>query len=635
MQKTLIWKKVSRKISDGRLTCLKKSFTLHWHSLSMMSTANANADTQQQITISGLECGSCIWCWQRMLLFWWSWFTSGTLNSCKDGKCMILREEGSGFISPVMEDNGLHRWAKAPSSTSAKGDRRWQQKRLQSFRLIVISLVLVCSVLMLYDRPSTLTGRHLVRLRPGLTCPKSVPNTTVKAHVPAAAKSPPSGPSSPPAMSSSPPSMTSHPSVAAKLSSSIASSVTQPSKSCQCAAECAILQELSKASTSSSAATACQKNGESVPVKTDLSLPITLVTGYYAIPSKHPPTVYFKWMSFFLYKIKTPIALYTNCASIKNQPAFVNILRQREKLFPGRLHADIIELEQTPLSRQFGPLLKKQEARDRERGVGHNYLLYLVWLMKTEALMQATRDNVYCSEWFMWVDIGVFRAPTALSSWPSVERLKTVPNKRILLELIIGIPGVESLKAFDNSTSIEAFLNGKRHILYKDHLAGGFIGFNIREGAHRTFYQHLTTTYTLLASYNFMIVKDQAVFHALLLMHPELFALVSSRWDCGDGWFYMVPWLADPKEQFCKSTLTNLILTWVCWVRHLNSHILDMRSMLYLFCTKKNVPSTWHYFPNAIIFLLWCDSTVEHIVHTKEHNNFFFFFFFLGDHKPT
>ena len=316
-----------------------------------------------------------------------------------------------------------------------------------------------------------------------------------------------------------------------------------------------MLQKLS----SPSKKTVCQKNSESVPLKTELAFPITLVTAYYAIRSKRPASTYLKWMGNILHKIKTPIAFFTNCDSVKKQPSFVDQLHRREKLFPGLLYADIVELDETPLSQNFGPIMKRQEGRDRERGVGHNYLLYLVWLMKTEALMKTIRENRFCSEWFLWVDVGAFRNKNhPLVNWPSIERLKMLPKNRTLLELVYGFPNLGSVREIDPSTNLDDWLNSKRSLIYHDHIAGGFIGFNIRHNAHNVFYRTLTDTYKLLADRNFMIVKDQAVFHTLVLMHPKLVSFIQSSWACGDGWFFIEAWLADSKEWNCEY-LTKLV----------------------------------------------------------------------------
>eukprot|EP00117_Sycon_ciliatum_P032731 scpid73839/ scgid25321/ len=308
--------------------------------------------------------------------------------------------------------------------------------------------------------------------------------------------------------------------------------------------------------TNSPESVACPKDSTGNPSdKGELKLPVTTVTGYYRIRSKSPATVYMRWLGYFLHRIASPIAFYTNC---ETAPSLLEAMRKRGTLFRQRTHVEILELEDTPMARRFGAVLKQQESHDPERSIGHNYLLYLAWLMKTEALMATTRANPFCSEWFLWVDAGAFRSEHSLKNWPSPGRLKTIPTDRALFELVNPFSNTLNITGIPKGGNTGPFLQSNRQNIRQNHMAGGFIGLNVRSGFHLKFYSMLLDTYQTFIDLGFTITKDQSVFNGLFFLHPELFALVQSHWRCGDGWFHMEPWLAEKSEMKCE--LSPLLL---------------------------------------------------------------------------
>ena len=233
----------------------------------------------------------------------------------------------------------------------------------------------------------------------------------------------------------------------------------------------------------------------------------------------------------------------------------------------------------------MAPILCQQESQDPETKNGHQFLLYMVWLMKTEALMDAIRLNPFQSQWFMWCDIGAFRYDKmTYRNWPSPERLELLPKDRVMMSLVRRFSNDINDTGFrDLQLSIRNF-----HVpetVFSDHLAGGYYAVNTQYGAHRVFYEALWSTYRYLVNQSVLVVKDQTVFNAMFLRNPTLFSLVPSTassgmdtayeyilllfrylldWLTGSDhnfWFYVQDWLATPSERRHRTcTLTDLIL---------------------------------------------------------------------------
>lgn len=281
----------------------------------------------------------------------------------------------------------------------------------------------------------------------------------------------------------------------------------------------------------------------------DPPCPVTLVTGFYVMKSKHSISQYLHWMGIFLLHVDTPTVVYTDCDTLRRPGTlvtFASILKHRMLLMPNRTYSEVLDLNGTGLAREFGPVMWKQNSLDPERTHGHTYWLYLVWLVKVEALRDAVETNIFCSEWFLWTDIGSFRHEAhQFRSWPSLERLSKTPKDRIAMSLVVKFP-----KTKDG-------LNDPAHKVYKDvvtddHIAGTFILANSKGGVLEKFYLALQQEYRTLIAHNYMIVKDQTVYNSLYLRRPELFFLVTSPAspDPDNCWRYFQVWLKDPHQPF-------------------------------------------------------------------------------------
>ena len=277
----------------------------------------------------------------------------------------------------------------------------------------------------------------------------------------------------------------------------------------------------------------------------------TLVTTYYQLPSKRRPCVYHTWMENFFPKLNTPIHLFTDNRSLRGFPGFSRVLLKRERRFPGLFLVEPLEINSTTTAHSLGSLLAAQQHRDPELRRGHNYHLYLVWLIKAEILSLAVSSNVFQTEWFIYCDSGSLRSSHSFHHWPSPERLGHLDKKRVLVELVSPMP--QRFTSASSHATKSWLSQGPKNcsLIYKDHVAGGFIGVNSLHGTAEVLFSRVLETAKFLAGKGHLIVKDQVTYNTLFFLYPELFTGVPAPRNAlgGPQWFYMYPWLASETER--------------------------------------------------------------------------------------
>ena len=282
---------------------------------------------------------------------------------------------------------------------------------------------------------------------------------------------------------------------------------------------------------------------------------LTLVTAYYRFPSKHNYDEYIKWMGNLLLRVTTPIHLFTDCHTL-SVDIFTQLLRKRQLVFPSRMVVDRMDYDKTKLAKTYGMALKSQETFDLETARGHSVHLYLVWLLKAEALKVSSERNYFRSDWFFWCDIGALRDSShPFRTWPNPHRLKNLARNRIIMSLPFPFPGAE--KRNPRTWLRRGFVAGEKSVIYEDHIAGTYV--LAPRQLTVSFYHTLNQTYRLLLSNNHLIVKDQTAYNAMYILHPNLFTLVPSpqrrklsfwkRWFMDppgrNEWTYFPYWLND------------------------------------------------------------------------------------------
>lgn len=177
----------------------------------------------------------------------------------------------------------------------------------------------------------------------------------------------------------------------------------------------------------------------------------------------------------------------------------------------------------------------KHYEMDREKHVGHNIFLYLIWSEKSHFLKKAIELDPFKTDYFLWVDIGCFRCPNIdFINWPNPIRIKQIPKSKVLLLQVypfkqeeLQCKVKEKLPSFQFTNRIGGTIfGGGKEVLLKWH----DLYYNMLE---------------YFISINRFIGKDQSIMNSLYLINRDLCELVPCK-NCGpnrDPWFYLQDYL--------------------------------------------------------------------------------------------
>ena len=172
---------------------------------------------------------------------------------------------------------------------------------------------------------------------------------------------------------------------------------------------------------------------------------------------------------------------------------------------------------------------------DKEKSVGHNIFLYLIWCEKSHFLKKAIEKDPFKTDYFLWVDIGCFRCTNnEFIKWPNPIRIKQLPkNKVLLLEVF---PFKEEELHCKTKEKLPSFQFTNR------------IGGTIFGGGKEALLKWHDLYYNMLEyfiSINRFIGKDQSIMNSIYLINRDLCELIPHK-NCGpnrDFWFYLQDYL--------------------------------------------------------------------------------------------
>jgi hypothetical protein len=240
------------------------------------------------------------------------------------------------------------------------------------------------------------------------------------------------------------------------------------------------------------------------------SCPITWVSSYFHIPSKHSHSEYMYWLANLL-SMKMCLVLYTDNQEVIN-------MAMQSRAQPHIVIADL-RLEAEARLGYSDEFWAKQLAMDPEAEIHQTYMLYWVWALKPHFLNDVARHGVKSSH-FIWMDAGVMR------DWQYNYRdIRPVQPRMDNHSLYIGI--VQNL----NDTLADAFCDGPQ-FLVTDRIAGSIFG-----GSRAAVSTWLSSYTEVLQRYNdcgWFIGKDQSLMATACLMFQGLCVLLKS--DSGNPW---------------------------------------------------------------------------------------------------
>lgn len=243
-----------------------------------------------------------------------------------------------------------------------------------------------------------------------------------------------------------------------------------------------------------------------------LTCPITFVTQYYQIPSKHPHAHYVDWIK----NIRGVCLLV-----FTDSPELWNVSDQVV------FHTPSICEEGRALNRSQC-FWREQWMYDPEASIHRSYQLYLAWNLKPHFLSEAVRLDPFGSDYFFWMDAGYMRTPSRSGDDARSLVPSSIKSTRMHFLLV-------------NRFS-QAELSGQYHYYtHQDRIAGNMFG------GHRTTVQPwVDLYYQVFRQYvdaGWFVGKDQNIMNTVCARHPSACYLVDpmvsvfanpwfSMWEC-------------------------------------------------------------------------------------------------------
>ena len=249
----------------------------------------------------------------------------------------------------------------------------------------------------------------------------------------------------------------------------------------------------------------------------------TIVTAYFQLNvSKASHATYTKWMKNML-DIQNPMVIFCDAVS---KPT-IESLRTGETTIIETTFKDFYTYK-------YSKTFAEHYALDKEKHVGHNMLLYMIWSEKSHFLKRAIELNPFNTDYFLWVDIGCFRVPnTQYINWPNPEKVAALDKSKVLMLSVVPFtPGELNCNTLD---LLPSFQNLNR--------IGGTI-FGGSKDVLLTWHDKYYEMLEHFISIGRFIGKDQSIMNSVYLLNRELVHLVNWIPGCRDHWFYLQDFLA-------------------------------------------------------------------------------------------
>lgn len=249
----------------------------------------------------------------------------------------------------------------------------------------------------------------------------------------------------------------------------------------------------------------------------------TVVSAYYAFPSKFPQSVYLESLWQFLNAISANLVLFMET---EEMAALARKMTSKDNL-----RVEVLPISQWTCVQQMGQeFWKNQLAKDPERGNHRSWQLGALWCEKMYFVNRVMQSNPFQSTDFAWCDAGIIKGKQE-----NVKLLKTFATRPFekqheFLMLQVGPnPGT----MYSKLTSHEIFLGGG--ILAASAMVWPWAIRAYESAIHR------------MVQRNEYVFKDQYVWADAYFYIPELFFLYQPRngyrVDGNQDWFALLQYL--------------------------------------------------------------------------------------------
>lgn len=266
---------------------------------------------------------------------------------------------------------------------------------------------------------------------------------------------------------------------------------------------------------------------------------VTIVSCYYKIKSKFSNLQYMNWIKNFIFvndkSDNFRSVIFCDEESYNNLSLLYPETDKRRyvKLNIENFTCNVVNWDE-------------QHILDPERDI-HSPDLYRVWNEKPYFIKRAIEMNVYNTEYFLWMDIGVFREEEKLLKYTSFPNVNAFSHDKLLVSLI---------NEFDKDDVME-FSHGlvmpddRFNSSLKNHIAGGFLG-----GRKELLQTYSEFYYNMLLHFKYFKGKDQILINFLVLLNHEMFDIIHDH-----NWFYMLDYLSLDMYQIHIQRLKTIFIS--------------------------------------------------------------------------
>jgi hypothetical protein len=242
--------------------------------------------------------------------------------------------------------------------------------------------------------------------------------------------------------------------------------------------------------------------------------PITFVSCFYNIKSKHNANIYKDWASKLLNsKLNCNFVIYTNEESKSYIEEFT-----RDK--------DNIKLVIKPLKSfayyQFKDLWIENQTRNTTLSQV-SWELVMLWCEKIEFIKDAMENKYFESEWLGWCDIGYFRKG-GVDKWPNTAKITKLDKSKIYYNQLK--PDSKINKYRKTGRNQWGLLNKAIDPLH-DTISGGF--FMIHPTMVSEYGKVFMDRIKLYFEHKYLIKDDQVIILDCILSHSHMFNLIKGK----------------------------------------------------------------------------------------------------------
>jgi len=267
------------------------------------------------------------------------------------------------------------------------------------------------------------------------------------------------------------------------------------------------------------------------------TMPATVVSAFYEMPSKRSVNEYKIFMNNFLRNIKCHLVFFC-------EESMREFVEEARKDFMDRTRIIILPREQWLMNKKYPETFwKKQFNMDPEKDIHKSPDLYKVWHEKKEFVKRAIELNPFDHDDFVWMDAGCIRSEemsSLVKDFPHSSRIPT--NRMLLLNVQAFSKQDNTIYSFDKGVTIQGGVTGVARI-----------GGTLYAGSTRMWNQ-FDKAYNLIfdkyVSANVFLGKDQSLLATLVLENNKLVSLVEPKPFFGNPWMNLVLYLGVNKKLF-------------------------------------------------------------------------------------